>query len=46
MISTSEIKISCLVDKDDAKESIKALCKEFKLETEEMAVVQGDLPNV
>lgn len=46
MISTSEIKISCLVDKDDAKESIKALCKEFKLETEEMAVVKGDLPNV
>ena len=46
MISTSEIKISCLVDKDDAKESIKALCKEFKLESEEMAVVKGDLPNV
>lgn len=46
MISTSEIKISCLVDKGDAKESIKALCKEFKLETEEMAVVKGDLPNV
>lgn len=46
MISTSEIKISCLVDKEDAKESIKALCKEFKLESEEMAVVKGDLPNV
>lgn len=46
MISTSEIKISCLVDKDNAKESIKALCKEFELESEEAAVVKGDLPNV
>ncbi len=46
MISTSEIKISCLVDKDKANDSIKALCKEFGLETTEMAVVKGDLPNV
>ena len=46
MISTSEIKISCLVEKDKANNAIKALCKEFGLEAEEMAVVKGDLPNV
>ncbi len=46
MISTSEIKISCLVEKDKANNAIKALCKEFGLETEEKAVVKGDLPNV
>ena len=46
MISTSEIKISCLVDKANANEAIKALCKEFQLESEEMATVKGDLPDV
>ena len=46
MISTSEIKISCLVEKNNANNAIKALCKEFGLETTEMAVVKGDLPNV
>ena len=46
MISTSEIKISCLVEKDNAKPAIRALCKEFGLETSEMAVVKGDLPNL
>ena len=46
MISTSEIKISCLVEKDNAKPAIKALCKKFGLETSEMAVVKGDLPNI
>ncbi len=46
MISTSEIKISCLVEKDNAAPAIKALCKEFGLESSEMAVVKGDLPNV
>lgn len=46
MISTSEIKISCLVEKDKANNAIKALCKEFGLEAEEKAVVKGDLPNV
>lgn len=46
MISTSEIKISCLVDKNNANEAIKALCKEFQLESDELAVVKGDLPNV
>ncbi len=46
MISTSEIKISCLVDKENANKAIKALCKEFDLESSEMAEVKGDLPNV
>ncbi len=46
MISTSEIKISCLVDKQNANEAIKALCKEFGLESKETAVVKGDLPDV
>ncbi len=46
MISTSEIKISCLVDKKSAKDAIKALCKEFSLESDEVAVVKGDLPPV
>lgn len=46
MISTSEIKISCLVDKENANKAIKALCKEFGLESSEMAVVKGDLPDV
>lgn len=46
MISTSEIKISCLVEKQNANEAIKALCKEFGLESKETADVKGDLPNV
>lgn len=46
MISTSEIKISCLVEKENSKEAIKALCKEFELESKEVASVKGDLPNV
>lgn len=46
MISTSEIKISCLVEKSMGKEAIKALCSKFNLDTDELAVVQGDLPNV
>ncbi len=46
MISTSEIKISCLVEKENANKAIKALCKEFNLESQEKAVVKGDLPNV
>lgn len=44
MISTSEIKISCLVEKGNEKNAIKALCKEFNLDCEEAAVVNGDLP--
>ncbi|MBE7705417.1 MAG: aspartate kinase [Cyanobacteria bacterium SIG29] len=46
MISTSEIKISCLVEKENAKNAIKALCKEFELESTESADVKGDLPDV
>ena len=46
MISTSEIKISCLVEKANANNAIKAVCKEFGLETTETADVKGDLPDV
>ena len=46
MISTSEIKISHLVDKDDAHKALKALHKVFELEGDETAIVKGDLPNV
>lgn len=46
MISTSEIKISCLVEKENANKAIKALCKEFDLETNVVADVKGDLPDV
>ena len=46
MISTSEIKISCLVDKDDAHRALQALHKVFELEGSEIADVKGDLPNV
>lgn len=46
MISTSEIKISCLVDKEDANLSIKALHKVFELDSNEIAEVKGDLPNI
>ena len=46
MISTSEIKISCLVDKCDAQQAVKALHKVFELESNEIAEVKGDLPNV
>ena len=46
MISTSEIKISCLVDKDDAHKALKALHKVFELEGDETVEVKGDLPDV
>ena len=46
MISTSEIKISCLVDKEDAHKALQALHKVFELEGSEIAEVKGDLPNV
>ena len=45
MISTSEIKISCLVDKKDAKEAVKRLHEVFGLGCNEIAEVKGDLPN-
>ena len=46
MISTSEIKISCLVDKEQAQKAVKALHKVFELESTEIAEVKGDLPNI
>ena len=46
MISTSEIKISCLVDKEDANKAVKALHDDFGLSCDVVADVKGDLPNV
>lgn len=46
MISTSEIKISCLVDKEDAQKAVKALHSVFELESDEIADVKGTLPDV
>ncbi|MCQ2738632.1 MAG: aspartate kinase [bacterium] len=46
MISTSEIKISCLVDKDNADEAVSALHSVFGLDSSEIAEVKGDLPNI
>ena len=46
MISTSEIKISCLVDKQDAQKALKALHTVFDLESDVVADVKGDLPDV
>mgnify|MGYP003294118496 CR=1 FL=1 len=46
MISTSEIKISCLVDKANAQKAVKALHSVFELECDEIAQVKGDLPDV
>jgi aspartate kinase len=44
MISTSEIKISCLVEKEDAKLAVKALHKIIELDSDKIADVKGDLP--
>lgn len=38
MIATSEIKISCLVSRDESNECVKALCKAFELEEEKTLV--------
>ena len=46
MISTSEIKISCLVDKSDAEKALRALHDEFGLSSDVVADVKGDLPDV
>ena len=46
MISTSEIKISCLINKDDAQKAVKALHSIFNLECDEVAEVNGTLPDV
>ena len=46
MISTSEIKISCLVDEADADKAVIALHKSFNLDCDEIAEVKGTLPDV
>lgn len=46
MISTSEIKISCLVEKEDAEQALKTLHDVFDLASEEIADVKGDLPEL
>ena len=46
MISTSEIKISCIVAEDKAKEAVESLHKVFDLECDDIAEVKGDLPNI
>ncbi len=45
MISTSEIKISCLINKEDAQKALKALHSVFNLEGDEVADVKGTLPD-
>ena len=44
MISTSEIKISCLIEKDCAQKATKALAKAFELDGAKVADVKGDIP--
>ena len=46
MISTSEIKISCLVEQSRANDAVEALHKVFGLDCKEIAEVKGDLPNI
>jgi len=46
MISTSEIKISCLIDKNDAASAVKKLHEVFRLGCDEIAEVNGTLPDV
>ena len=46
MISTSEVKISCLVDAGVANDALKALHKAFILGCDVIATVKGDLPNI
>lgn len=42
MISTSEIKISCVIDKNFANQAVQALHKKFELEAEELVKVEGE----
>ena len=46
MISTSEIKISCLVDDIHADDAVEALHTMFGLDSDDIAEVKGDLPDV
>ncbi len=45
MIATSEIKISCLVEKMHAKKAVEVLCKAFELDGSSVALVHGTLPD-
>lgn len=45
MISTSEIKISCLVEKQYGELAAKVLCSAFNLDGAQVADVKGDLPD-
>ena len=45
MISTSEIKVSCLVDEHDAKRALIALHETYGLGCDEVAEVKGTLPD-
>ena len=46
MISTSEIKISCLVEKSEANRCVQILHDKFELGSDEIAEVKGDLPDL
>ena len=45
MISTSEIKISCLVEKQHKDLAAQVLCRAFELDGAMVADVKGDLPD-
>lgn len=46
MISTSEIKISCLAEKKHSEAAARALCRAFELDGADVADVKGTLPDV
>ena len=45
MISTSEIKISCLIEKKYSDLAATSLCEAFELDGAKVASVKGDLPS-
>ena len=46
MISTSEIKISCLIDREDSQKAVKSLHEVFNLGCDTIAEIKGTLPDV
>ena len=42
MISTSEVKVSCLVDQEDCDKSIRALCAEFEIDCSNIPVKEAN----
>ena len=46
MIATSEIKISCIVEQSRANDAVEALHTVFGLDSNSVAEVKGDLPNI